>query len=80
MSQVKPFGINGDDLWLMVDCDATFDWEIVENPNIMVSSEKMDRDTAVGDFGQFTQESGESAGHHRLVFEPEVENVTHQVN
>lgn len=80
MSQVKPLGINGDDLWLMVHGNAAFDWEIVKNPDVVVPCEKMNRYAAVGDLGKFTQETGESAWNHRFVFEPEVEDVTHQVN
>jgi hypothetical protein len=46
----------------------------------MISGEENHRDTSISKFSQLALQSDETPWYRMLIFEPEVENVTHQIN
>ena len=59
--------------------DAALAGQIVAAPKVMVSREKVDFYSQVGQFGQLAQKAGVSFGHYGTEFVPEVEHVSQQV-
>jgi hypothetical protein len=59
--------------------DAALLGQIVATPKVMVSREKVDFHSQVGQFGQFAQKAGVAFGHYGTEFVPEVEHVSQQI-
>ena len=59
---------------------AAFAREVIPDPHVVISREEDHADAAIGQFGEFAQRAHEALRHHPPVFEPEVENVTHEKN
>lgn len=59
--------------------DTQFGGQVVENPNVVVADEPVYFDTAVGEFGDFSEKAGEAARHRIFVFVPVVEHVAKQI-
>jgi hypothetical protein len=55
-------------------------YEIVFHPKVMIARKIVHFNAKVGEFGDFTQESGETFGNYRLIFVPEVEHIAKQIH
>lgn len=65
---------------LAVDDDAAFLFEIAVGPDVVVAGEEVDFDTHIGQFGEFSEETGVAAGHDITVFVPEVKHVAKEID
>src|SRR5512138_1772348 len=54
--------------------------EIPECPHVVVPAEQVHRDPRIRDLCQFTEKPGIAHWHHFPVFEPEIEQVAHEIN
>jgi hypothetical protein len=64
----------------MVNRDVEFFVKIIVHPQVVIAHKKVDGDTAVPYFGEFTEYAYKALGHHVLVFKPEVKQITQQEN
>ena len=65
--------------FLVVEYYAAFLREIVLLPQIMVANEEMDFHTRIGQFADFTEQTGIAARYDGLVLIPEVEYIAKQI-
>ena len=80
MGQIEYLIVNLDGGWLTVQNNATFLLQIAIGPQVVVACEEMYLDPHIGQFGDLTQETGESLGHHIAVLIPEVEHIAQQID
>jgi hypothetical protein len=78
MRQVELLTVNFGFERVFVNDHACFAGKVSESPQIMVSCKKMDRDPAVGYFGNLAKYPGISPGHHFAVLKPEIEYIAQQ--
>ena len=64
---------------LTVHLKSDFIVQVAETPKVVVADEHVNGDARIGELGQLALQPYEALGNHRLVFEPKVEQVTHQV-
>ena len=65
---------------LTMDDDTALLFKVVVCPDIMIPCEVIHLHTAVGQFGEFTQEACIAFWHRMVVFVPEVKHITEEVN
>lgn len=51
-------------------------FEVAIHPHIVVANEHRDGDASVGKFGQLSQQAGVAFGNNRLIFKPEIKQIT----
>lgn len=54
--------------------------KVAEHPQIVIARESKNGHASIAQLGQFAKQTAETLRNHRLVFEPEFEQITHQVN
>ena len=75
VSEKENLAIEFGGLRLLVEDNTTLLFEILVSPNVVVARKVMHLDAHIGEFGDFSQETGETLGYHIFVFVPEVEHV-----
>ena len=67
---LKSFGVK-------INMDVQFFLKIASHPHIVVAHKKMNRNTAISQFGQFAQQPDIALGNYMPVLKPEVEHVAY---
>ena len=75
MCQEEDLAIELGGLRLLVEDDTTLLFQIAISPDVVVACKVMHLDTHIGEFGDFSQKTGEALGHHIFIFVPEIEHV-----
>jgi hypothetical protein len=57
-----------------VNDQSAFVLKVIGKPDVVIADEKIDRNTRIADLVQFSQQSREPSGNHRLVLEPVIED------
>ena len=58
-----------------VNDHTTFLPEVIERPDVVISSEEVYFNTVIRKFAKFCQKPDETFGYHHFVFKPEVKNI-----
>ena len=67
-------------LWIVINGNIQFSFKIIVHPQIVVSHKKMDLDSAIAQFGQFSQNAHKPFWHHGFVFKPKIKKIAEQKN
>ena len=65
---------------LAVNGNTQLFWEVVKHPHVVVAGEECDRDAGIAQLGKFSLKADETSGNCMAVLEPEIEDVTKEVN
>jgi hypothetical protein len=61
-----------------MDYKTTLFCQIICHPHIVVPGEKMNRNSGISNAGESAQETSESPGDNKLIFPPEIEDITQE--
>lgn len=64
----------------MKNPNAELSFEIILHPQVVVAHKKINRDTRVADFCEFSQNAYKAFGHYSAVFKPKIKKVAEQKN
>src|SRR5690606_29147303 len=62
----------------MIYGNIQFLFKIIVHPQIVVSHKKVDFDSAVAKFGQFSKNTHKAFWYHRFVFKPKIKKIAEQ--
>lgn len=77
MSDDEFFSTEGSFYWFAMNSNATFFWEIIKDPHVVVARKDVNWNSAISEFGQCAQESRIAARNGSFVFKPEVEQIAY---
>lgn len=80
MSEIELFAIYILDRECRYHLDTQFGGEIIEDPDVMVAYIPIYFNSAVGEFGKFTEESDESTRHDISILIPIIEYIAYEID
>ncbi len=80
MRQIEHLAVEFDRCRFVVYNHPALSAQVVQCPHVVVSGKEMHFHSVVGEFRQFSEETGKAARHYRLIFKPEVEHIAKHIH